>query len=79
MTLGATSGRRFPKKLAAGWAQKNLPETCFSMEDYMDVSKNNGTPKWMLKIMEYPTKMDDLGIPVVLETSIYSNWWIHFC
>ena len=27
----------------------------------MDVSKNNGTPKWMVKIMENPMKMDDLG------------------
>ena len=27
----------------------------------MDVSKNRGTPKWMVKIMENPIKMDDLG------------------
>ena len=27
----------------------------------MGVSKNNGTPKWMVKIMEKPIKMDDLG------------------
>ena len=25
------------------------------------VSKNRGTPKWMVKIMENPIKMDDLG------------------
>ena len=25
--------------------------------------KKGGTPKWMVKIMENPTKMDDLGIP----------------
>ena len=24
--------------------------------------KNNGTPKWMVKIMETPIKMDDLGV-----------------
>ena len=30
---------------------------------YMGVSKNRGTPKWMVKIMENPTKMDDLGVP----------------
>ena len=29
----------------------------------MDVSKNRGTPKWMVKIMENPIKMDDLGGP----------------
>ena len=28
---------------------------------YMDVSKNRGTPKWMVKIMENPIKMDNLG------------------
>ena len=36
----------------------------------MGVSKNRGkTPKWMVKIMENPIKMDDLGgPPLVLET-----------
>ena len=36
----------------------------------MGVSKNRGTPKWMIyngKII----KMDDLGVPLFLETSIY--------
>ena len=27
----------------------------------MGVSKNSGTPKWMVKIMENPINMDDLG------------------
>ena len=27
----------------------------------MGVSKNRGTPKWMVKIKENPIKMDDLG------------------
>ena len=26
------------------------------------------TPKWMVKIMENPIKMDDLGVPLFLET-----------
>ena len=34
----------------------------------LDVSKNRGTPKWMVKIMENPIKMDDLGVPLFLET-----------
>jgi len=34
----------------------------------MGVSKKRGTPKWMLKIMENPIKMDDLGVPLFLET-----------
>ena len=38
---------------------------------YSDVSKNRGTPKWMVNIMENPIKMDDLGdFPIFLETPI---------
>ena len=37
---------------------------------YMGVSKNRGTPKWMVKIMETPIKMDNLGVPLFLETPI---------
>ena len=37
----------------------------------MDVSKNRGTPKWMVKIMEHPIKMDDLGVPLFLETPMF--------
>ena len=32
---------------------------------YMDVSENRGTPKWMVKIMENPIKMDDLGGTII--------------
>ena len=35
---------------------------------YKGVSSNSGTPKWMVKIMENPIKMDDLGVPLFLET-----------
>ena len=35
------------------------------------VSKNSGTPKWMVYIMENPIKMDDLGVPLFSETSIW--------
>ena len=47
---------------------------------YMGVSKNRGTPKWMVfdgKAYEikmdgkpYENKMDDSGVPLFLETSI---------
>ena len=38
----------------------------------MSVSKNRGTPKWMVKIQENPIKMDDLGgKPTILGTSPY--------
>ena len=40
------------------------------MPDYLDVSKNSGNPKWIVKIMENPIKMDDLGVPLFLETPI---------
>ena len=38
------------------------------MNGEMGVSKNNGTPKWMVKKRENPIKMDDLGVPLFLET-----------
>ena len=31
----------------------------------MGVSKNRGTPKWMIKMMEHLIKMNDLVVPVV--------------
>ena len=37
---------------------------------YMDVAKNRGTPKWMVYFMENPIKIDDLGVPLFLETPI---------
>ena len=41
---------------------------------HMGVSEHRGkTPKWMVKIMENPIKMDDLGVPLFLETSIYTH------
>ena len=30
-------------------------------------------PKWMVKIMENPIKIHDLGVPLFLETSIYKK------
>ena len=40
---------------------------------HMGVSKNKGTPKWMVKIMENPIKMDDLGG----KTPIFGNIHIY--
>ena len=36
----------------------------------MGVSKNSGIPKWMV-YMENPIKMDNFGVPLFLETTIY--------
>ena len=45
--------------------------TYFFRQKHVGVSKNNGTPKWMVKIRENPIKMDDLGgPPLFLETSM---------
>ena len=39
----------------------------------MGVSKNRGTPKWMVKIMENTIKMNDLRVfPLFLETPIWT-------
>ena len=40
----------------------------------MGISKNRGTPKRMVKIMENPVKMDDLGGFI---TPIFGNTHIH--
>ena len=34
----------------------------------LDFERRGGPPKWMVKIMEHPFKMDDLGVPLFLET-----------
>ena len=40
---------------------ENLRSRRFFTKVYMGVSKNRGPPEWMVKIMENPIKMDDLG------------------
>ena len=39
---------------------------------YMGVSKNRGTPKWMVKIMENPIQMDHLG-GIIYTKSVSKN------
>ena len=54
------------QKKGAG-AEKNqmkswIPYIVFLGYQHLDVSKNRGTPKWMVNIMENPNEqMDDLG------------------
>ena len=66
----------------------NPEETSKTLIVHMGVSKNRGVypPKWMVKIMENPIKMDDLGVPLFLETLIstiymglvYTFWATYF-
>ena len=39
----------------------------------MGVSKNRGTPKWMVYNGK-PYSMDDLGVPLFLETPMWMIW-----
>ena len=44
---------------------------------YTGVSKNSGTPKRMV-YKENPIKIDDLGVPLFLETPIHvRSWYFH--
>ncbi len=40
---------------------------------HMDVSKNSDTPKWMVYNGKTYEQMDDLGVPLFLETPIWQN------
>ena len=42
------------------------------MLSYVGVSKNNGTPKWMVYNGKPYEQMDDLGVPLFLETPMLS-------
>ena len=69
-TFRVTPQRPQNVQVSEPWAVKRLPGGGVYWWD-MGVSKNNGTPKWMVKIMENPIKMDDLGVPLFLETHIW--------
>ena len=45
-----------------------------SLRENMGVSKNRGTPKWMVIMMANPIKIHDLEVPLFLETPI-----LHLC
>ena len=37
----------------------------------MGVSRNGGIPKWLVFVRENPLKMDDLGVAIFQETTIW--------
>ena len=55
------------------------PEINGITSPYLGVSKNNGTPKWMVKIRENPIKMDDLGSfsPYFWKHPLITGFWAH--
>ena len=46
------------------------PPNVGSIYLHLDVSKNRGTPKWMVYNGKPYEQMDDLGVPLFLETPI---------
>ena len=73
--LPKSRGSRGPKILFtvfdSEWKTHHIQ--IFTVCHDMGVSKNRGIPKWMVKRMENPIKMDDLGVPLYLETPIYKD------
>ena len=67
----AESGTGTPKVPTPAEIEHRKPQN-----SHMDVSKNGGTPKWMVKIMENPIEMDDLGVPLFLETPIFQGGYL---
>ena len=45
---------------------------------HLGVSKNRGTPKWMVKIMENPIKTDDLGYPYFWKHPFHYSKTVNF-
>ena len=66
--------KRWQCYFARGVGNDSLPPP------HMDVEPIIGgkPPKWMVKIMENPIKIDDLGVPLFLETPIYVETWVVF-
>ena len=70
--------------ISIGWRTKSLHRKWLvdhfyiSIEKhaYSGVSKNKGTPKWMV-YNENPIKIDDLEVPPFSETSIWSSRYVY--
>ena len=66
----------FHLKMVMGWV---CPEwkgmVCLEVMKIWAFPKNRGIllPKWMVYFMENPIKMDDLGVPLFLETQFHEK------
>ena len=66
-----SSGEYVGSQVRTSQVQMKTQNTEKNVRVYMDASKNRDAPKWMVKIMENPIKMDDLGVfPLFLESPI---------
>ena len=63
--------RVLQKKFAGKWVVE-MVQILYAKPIYdLAVSKNRGTPKWMVKIRKNPIRIDDLVVPLFLETPIW--------
>ena len=75
LSLGWLQGRAArPRSKAQWWLMGCNPmaKSSLHMEKYVWLFPKIGVfpPKWMVKIMENPIKLDDFGVPLFSETSI---------
>ena len=57
--------------------QKRPVQKAWEIHEHVGVSKNRDTRKWMVR-MEHPIKMDNLGVPLFLETPMYFEMLLGF-
>ncbi len=70
-------GRERPRGRPRSWNQRSGKAMLYCL--YGCWTKNRGIlpPKWMVYFMENRVKMDDLGVPLLLETPIFTwNWCV---
>ena len=66
----AAKGEAKPRGIVGWLSHGSCDLVPHGWSQYVGVNPKIGgkTPKWMVKIMENPIKLDDLGVPLFLET-----------